>query len=52
MPEPALTDDRSVESESTSIAELAPPAASEPEDLVLDELLLEDISIDGMCGVY
>ena len=31
-------------------AEEAPP---EPEDdLVEDELLVEDVSIDGMCGVY
>jgi mycofactocin precursor len=22
------------------------------EDLVVDELLVEDVSIDGMCGVY
>jgi mycofactocin precursor len=29
--------------------EEAPP---EPEDLVEDELLVEDVSIDGMCGVY
>lgn len=27
------------------------PAATEPEALV-DELLVEEISIDGMCGVY
>lgn len=27
-----------------------PPAADEP--LVTDELLVEEISIDGMCGVY
>jgi mycofactocin precursor len=25
---------------------------TEPEDLVDDELLVEEISIDGMCGVY
>ena len=24
----------------------------EPEELVEDELLVEDVSIDGMCGVY
>ena len=24
----------------------------EPEDLVVEELLVEEISIDGMCGVY
>jgi mycofactocin precursor len=33
-----------------------PPAAEEaepePEELVEDELLVEDVSIDGMCGVY
>jgi mycofactocin precursor len=28
----------------------APPA--DPGDLVEDELLVEEISIDGMCGVY
>jgi mycofactocin precursor len=27
-----------------------PPAADEP--LVTEELLVEEISIDGMCGVY
>ena len=40
--------------------EPAPAAASpqhavnpaEPVDLVEDELLVEEISIDGMCGVY
>jgi len=33
----------------------SPPLRSpeeEPEDLVEDELLVEDVSIDGMCGVY
>lgn len=41
--------------------EPAPPAAEAPEAgaaaqssqrMVLDELLVEDVSIDGMCGVY
>ena len=37
---------------------IAPPVAEEEqapeaeEDLVEDELLVEDVSIDGMCGVY
>ena len=36
---------------------IAPPVAEEEappveEELVEDELLVEDISIDGMCGVY
>ena len=26
--------------------------APETEDLVEEELLVEDVSIDGMCGVY
>jgi mycofactocin precursor len=30
--------------------ETDPPADSEP--LAADELLVEEISIDGMCGVY
>ncbi|HKA04866.1 MAG TPA: mycofactocin precursor MftA [Acidimicrobiales bacterium] len=25
---------------------------AQPEDLVEEELLVEEISIDGMCGVY
>jgi mycofactocin precursor len=28
------------------------PAAVAPATLVEDDLLVEDISIDGMCGVY
>ena len=26
--------------------------SSEPNDAIVDELLIEEISIDGMCGVY
>jgi mycofactocin precursor len=36
------------ESAPTSAEEVAPP----PDVLVDDELLVEDVSIDGMCGVY
>lgn len=28
------------------------PGVTGPEDLVEDELLVEEVSIDGMCGVY
>lgn len=28
------------------------PAPETPEPLVEDDLLVEEISIDGMCGVY
>jgi mycofactocin precursor len=33
---------------------VAPPAADhdETEPLAADELLVEEVSIDGMCGVY
>ncbi|SEF16432.1 mycofactocin precursor MftA [Jiangella alba] len=27
-------------------------AATEPDDLVEDDSLVEEVSIDGMCGVY
>jgi mycofactocin precursor len=39
----------------TTLAEpTAPPtpATPEPEPLVTNELLVEEVSIDGMCGVY
>jgi mycofactocin precursor len=44
----------------TTVAEPAAPTTLEPEllpapesdPLVTDELLVEEISIDGMCGVY
>jgi mycofactocin precursor len=28
------------------------PAQTESDDLVVEDLLVEDVSIDGMCGVY
>jgi mycofactocin precursor len=34
-------------------AGLGAAAADQPQDeLILEELLVEDVSIDGMCGVY
>jgi mycofactocin precursor len=30
----------------------AVPPVEEPEELVEEDLLVEDVSIDGMCGVY
>ncbi len=29
-----------------------PPSQDDPVDGVLEEQLVEDVSIDGMCGVY
>ncbi len=34
------------------LADAAPVADDLADDLVDDELLIEEISIDGMCGVY
>jgi mycofactocin precursor len=41
-------------SESELESEVAPQAGSDPVAgaLIEDELLVEDVSIDGMCGVY
>jgi mycofactocin precursor len=41
-------DDESVECTAAPVTD----EQSEAEDLVLEELLVEDVSIDGMCGVY
>jgi mycofactocin precursor len=30
----------------------ATTAAADDQDLVVEDLLVEDVSIDGMCGVY
>ena len=29
-----------------------PATENENQDLVIEDLLVEDVSIDGMCGVY
>jgi mycofactocin precursor len=34
------------------IEDTEPPVAAEDETLLAEELLVEEISIDGMCGVY
>jgi mycofactocin precursor len=36
----------------TTVAEPITDPIPEPDPLVTDELLVEEISIDGMCGVY
>jgi mycofactocin precursor len=41
--------DHPLEQESIEVQADAAPA---PEALVEEELLVEDVSIDGMCGVY
>ncbi|MBV9204585.1 MAG: mycofactocin precursor [Actinobacteria bacterium] len=39
------------ETSATAVAE-APPAAEPQTESVSAELLIEEVSIDGMCGVY
>jgi mycofactocin precursor len=46
---PEQLEDTAVEPEPTSDA--ATPQPSD-EELVVEDLLVEDVSIDGMCGVY
>jgi mycofactocin precursor len=38
--------------EQEELAQVVSPAAKEEEALIADELLVEEVSIDGMCGVY
>jgi mycofactocin precursor len=38
--------------ETTEVEEDAPLGEQLDEDLIEDELLVEEVSIDGMCGVY
>jgi mycofactocin precursor len=34
------------------LVEMAETAETDEDELVEDELLVEEVSIDGMCGVY
>ena len=50
-------DDRSMTATPSAATPMDPPAdaptpAPSDEELVLEDLLVEDVSIDGMCGVY
>ncbi len=45
------TAQRTADQPRPELTDAAPGAATEPE-LVEDELLVEEVSIDGMCGVY
>lgn len=47
---PESTADREPDIDDT--AHVAPANQSDPGHDVVDELLVEEISIDGMCGVY
>lgn len=52
-----MCQDRTTAEQEVLVTTTASPAAPEapvegPNDEVLEELLVEEISIDGMCGVY
>jgi mycofactocin precursor len=47
-----LVDTTSEESVEASETPSGPPQESDADELVEAELLVEDVSIDGMCGVY
>jgi mycofactocin precursor len=38
--------------EPTAVAEPTPEIAEQTEDVVVEDVLVEEVSIDGMCGVY
>jgi mycofactocin precursor len=38
--------------EMAEVAQVADTATVTDEDVVIEELLVEEVSIDGMCGVY
>ena len=38
--------------EAPAIEAEQPEAAADDAELISDELIVEDVSIDGMCGVY
>jgi mycofactocin precursor len=38
--------------DTTAVAEPAEQVGEPTEDVVVDDVLVEEVSIDGMCGVY
>jgi mycofactocin precursor len=53
MTEKTLEADLATLAAQEQAAEHAAAAAGEPDDaLVIEDLLVEEVSIDGMCGVY
>jgi len=52
MPLPASTDAVATMHGTAATLSAGTPGHSTGEDMILDDLLVEEISIDGMCGVY
>lgn len=50
-PTPTITEPRPADVDDAIVAEHADADAT-GDGLLIDELLIEEISIDGMCGVY
>jgi mycofactocin precursor len=38
--------------QTTTVTDESAPASAEPTTVLEQDLLVEDVSIDGMCGVY
>jgi mycofactocin precursor len=52
-PAPRAQREQTVDENNTAVIEAeVEQAVADEDDLVVDELLVEEISIDGMCGVY
>jgi mycofactocin precursor len=49
---PAVTSEERVGAAGEALAAEEEPAGTADEALVAEELLVEEVSIDGMCGVY
>ena len=49
---PEQLEKTSVESDSDSDSDERTPNQPSGKELVVEDLLVEDVSIDGMCGVY
>lgn len=47
-----MPDSVSTLEETTTTSEVAPQAPEVREDELVEESLVEEVSIDGMCGVY
>ena len=52
MPELAVADETAAHTTAADTAATVEPAGAADQPLVEADLLVEDVSIDGMCGVY
>lgn len=48
----SITPEQTIAREETAAEREPEQTPSDTEELVVEDLLIEDVSIDGMCGVY